>query len=270
MVDDLFDLAAKVPDEPFSLTSWTPAPRPSRRWVVKAKPDDARSFAWLDHAPLPAAPPSVPFELVSPGIVPAPVRTSSVLRGEIKRVIRTPRWERCVACDAAFSEARPPKRWYGLCLPCYRSTTQDERAFYNNVTQRWRKAALRDFGKHDTDSLPVWTTTPTPIQVMLLRLAHAFGLTTPPGCEGTLCEGLDRRLNCPPEGVDAAIRGWRPLAPESRRLLVAGALDWLAADEAHCAAMAEEYPDEDIDAVPDDEAILAVAAVLRRELGRSG
>jgi hypothetical protein len=212
---------------------------------------------------------SLPFGLCSPGTSPESAsEPAQAPAPRMRRVSRSPRWERCIACDGAFSDTLAPKRWYGLCVPCYRATTMDERAFYNNVTQRWRKAAMRDFGKHDADALPVWQATPSPIQVMLLRLAHAFGLTTPPGCEGTLCEGLDRRLGCDASVVDAAIRGHQLLPAESRRRLIDGALDWLAADEAHCAAMAELYPDEDEVLDPDDPDVLAVAAALRRSLGK--
>lgn len=189
---------------------------------------------------------------------------------KVKTRGRTRHWDRCINCDASFAFGRPARRWYGLCLRCYRQVPPDDLPFYNNITQRWRKAAMRDFGKHDTDSLPVWTSDPSPIQVMLLRLAHVFGLTTPPGCEGTLCEGLDRRLGATPEAIDAAIRGRAELTPESRSRLVKGAIDWLAADEAHCLAMAELYPDDEDEVDPDDPEVLAVAAELRRALGRAG
>lgn len=225
-------------------------------------------YAALTHrtAPVVSAPEVAPFVLTPPPDKAPPRQV--ILR--VRRVSVTRHWELCVSCEEPFGAKRDPRRWYGygLCVPCYRRASEVERDFFNNITQRWRRASMRDFGKHDTDPLPVWSRDPSPVQVMLLRLAHVLGLTTPPGCEGTLCEGLDRRLGLPPDQIEAAIRGHGTLPPEARARLVNGALAWLDADEAHCREMERLYGDDDTDADPDDPEVLAVAAELRRELGR--
>jgi len=178
-------------------------------------------------------------------------------------------WERCVACDHAFDAAHPPRRWYGLCGPCYAVVPEADLAFYNSVTQRWRKAARTDFGKGETDVL-TWRTEPSPIQIMLLRLVERFGLSTRPGTEGTRCEGVAIRLGLAAGEIEAAIRGDRPMAPKARERMVRHSLAWLAADARECELLALEWGDDDDDDVdPDDPVVIAVAAALRHELGRS-
>lgn len=235
----------------------TPAPAHAA-WILARTAAPAFQFvfsAWGPPVHTTAAPPAVSV-VVALDEPPRPV------------VLKSRQWPNCVCCNEPMASQRATRRWYGLCLPCYRLSTEAELDFWNNITQRWRKAALRDFGKHDIDELPVWSEDPSPIQVMLMRLAHVVGLSTPPGCEATLCEGLDRRLGVAPDVIDAAIRGRSVLPQVALERLIDGALSWLAADEAHCAAMEMEYPDHEIVDDPDDVGVLAVATVLRRELGR--
>ncbi len=177
-------------------------------------------------------------------------------------------WERCAACDCAFTAENPARRWYGLCAGCYAGVPPADLAYYNSVTQRWRKAARTGFRKADHEAL-VWERDPSPEQVMLLRLVERFGLRTCAGTEGTPCEGLDRRLGTPPALIDAALRGKAGLSDLARHRLVKGALLWLERDEALCRRLADEWGDDDADADPDDPDVLAVAAALRHALGRT-
>lgn len=198
----------------------------------------------------------------------APYVAPRVVLVEAPERVPARHWERCVACDHAFGEGRHPRRWYGLCGPCYATVPRVDLPFYNSVTQRWRKCSKTGFGKADHEAL-VWDVEPSPIQVMLLRLVERFGLSTRPGTEGTLCEGLARRLGMDEGAVDNAIRGRSALTDWGRHRLVRCALGWLADDEAHCAALREEWGDDDEDGDPDDPEIIAVAAALRHELGRT-
>lgn len=202
----------------------------------------------------------------------APVVTVLVVPEPPPAAKQPPRhWEWCVACDVHFDAQHPPRRWYGLCADCYHRVPEQDLAFYNSVTQRWRKCARTGFGKAENEAL-VWEEEPSPLQVMLLRLAERFGVSTCPGTEGTPCEGLARRLGEEPAVVSAAVRGKARLCELARHRLIRGALAWLAADDAHCAALASEWGDDedDEDADPDDPRVIAVAAALRHELGRTG
>jgi hypothetical protein len=51
--------------------------------------------------------------------------------------------------------------------------------------------------------------------------------------------------------------------------MVRHSLAWLAADARECELLALEWGDDDDDVDPDDPVVIAVAAALRHELGRS-
>lgn len=221
---------------------------------------------------LPAAAPYI-APAASPRVYPAPENDPCPppIEVDFKTRQRKPdrHWESCLVCFKAYGPTRPPKRWFGLCASCYGSTSLLGRRFYKNATARWRKASITDFGKADTDEVQVFSSEPSPLQIMLLRLIEAVGVSTrDPDGDLPSRWGLAKRLGISDEALVAALKGKKWLTIEAEARLIVWGMMWFDELDHFKDYGQRKYGDDDEYVDPESAEIVAVRAMILRSLGR--